>query len=442
MENAGRAIARAIRARITPCRTLVLAGPGNNGGDGYVAARLLHQAGWPVAVAATAPPRKGTDAALAASRWKGPNLRFGARAAARAELVIDAVFGAGLSRDVAGVIAETLQAAKRVVAVDVPSGLDGATGAVRGFAPQAEFTVTFFRKKPGHLLYPGRRLCGELVLADIGLPASVLTKVKPRLWENGPDLFTLPCLDTEDHKYARGTVSVIAGTMTGAARLAAMAARRAGAGLVSMAAETHAEILRAGDPGVIVRGEKLPVLLRDPRFKTWVCGPGLDLGDAARGLAALVATSCQIVGDGGIFAVAAGRPDALRGVAVITPHDGEFTRVFGEIGSDRVVAARRAAKTTGAVVVLKGASSIIAAPDGRAAINTNAPAYLASAGTGDVLAGIIAAMLAQKLAPFDAALAGVWLHGEAGSLAGPGMIAEDLLAALKNLRQAPFWPPF
>ena len=164
MANAGRAVARAVRARFRPCRTLVLAGPGNNGGDGYVAARLLQQEGWPVALASLATPRAGSDAAAAALDWHGPAAAFHPETAARAELVIDAVFGAGLSRDVDGLVADTLRAARRVVAVDVPSGLDGTNGAIRGYAPQAALTVTFFRLKPGHLLLPGRELCGDLAL--------------------------------------------------------------------------------------------------------------------------------------------------------------------------------------------------------------------------------------------------------------------------------------
>ncbi|MBR0670941.1 NAD(P)H-hydrate epimerase, partial [Neoroseomonas soli] len=237
MEAAGRAVARAAMRHFRPCRTLVLAGPGNNGGDGYVAARLLEQAGWPVAVAALAPPQEGSDAALAAARWRGPMVRFAAEEAARAALVIDAVFGAGLARPVEGVVAGALAAARGpVLAVDVPSGLDGATGQVRGFAPRAAVTVTFFRLKPGHLLLPGRELCGETMLAEIGLPGTVLDQVAPRAWRNAPGLWRLPEPGIAAHKYTRGHVTILAGAgMTGAARLAAAGARRAGAGLVTLA---------------------------------------------------------------------------------------------------------------------------------------------------------------------------------------------------------------
>jgi len=250
MENAGRAVARAVRARMRPCRTLVLCGPGNNGGDGYVVARHLAAAGWPVWVASLAPPRG--DAAAAAARWHGMSAPFTPEAAARAELVIDAVFGAGLGRDLDPGLTDVLRAARRVVAVDVPSGLDGATGAVRGFAPQAVLTVTFFRRKPGHLLLPGRFLCGETVLADIGLPEAALP-AGVRTFENHPALWPLPQPSPEDHKYSRGHVTVLGGpAMTGAARLAAAAARRAGAGMVTIAATGSADIYRAGEAGTLV----------------------------------------------------------------------------------------------------------------------------------------------------------------------------------------------
>src|SRR4051812_16753145 len=250
MENAGRAVARAVQARFRPCRTLVLCGPGNNGGDGYVVARLLEREGWPVTVAALAAPRDGSDAALVHARWRGLFVLFTAEEAARADLVIDAVFGAGLSRDLDPAVADVLRAARQVVAIDVPSGLDGATGAVRGFAPHATLTVTFFRLKPGHLLLPGRDLCGETVLADIGMPVGVLDHVAARAFRNEPGLWTLPDLATDAHKYTRGHVTVVGGpAMTGAARLAADAARRAGAGLVTIAALGSAEVYRGGAAG-------------------------------------------------------------------------------------------------------------------------------------------------------------------------------------------------
>jgi len=431
MENAGRAVARAVRARFRPCRTLVLAGPGNNGGDGYVAARLLEQAGWPVTLAALAPPRAGSDAADAALRWHGPSAPFAPAEATRAELVVDAVFGAGLARDVDGIVADTLRAARRVVAVDVPSGLDGATGAVRGYAPEAALTVSFFRLKPGHLLLPGRVLCGEIVLADIGMPGAVLQQVPARCFANLPELWHVPTPEPDAHKYSRGHVTVAGGaTMTGAARLAADAARRGGAGLVTIAASGRGDVYRSGSPGVLVSDAPLGELLEDTRRHVWVCGPGLGPDAARATLPPLLAAGRCVVADADVFSAFAGDPDALRGAAVLTPHAGEFARTFGSIGVDRLGAARAAAARTGAVVLLKGADTIIAAPDGTVAINASAPPWLATAGSGDVLAGLIGGLLAQGMAPWDAAAAGAFLHGRAAVLAGPGLLAEDLLPAL------------
>jgi ADP-dependent NAD(P)H-hydrate dehydratase / NAD(P)H-hydrate epimerase len=436
MAAAGRAVARAIVRRMRPCRTLVLCGPGNNGGDGYVVARLLAERGWPVTVAALAGPRAGSDAEGAAARWRGPTVAFSAAETARAALVVDAVFGAGLSAPVGEPVAGVLAAARRVVAVDVPSGVDGATGLVRGTAPQAELTVTFFRRKPGHVLLPGRDLCGELVVADIGIPESVLTGIAPQGFANGPGLWRLPGHHAEDHKYTRGFVTVLGGaTMPGAARLAAAAARHGGAGMVTIAAGDAAPLYRATEPGLLVADETPEHLLEDARRTTWICGPGLGAEAARAALPLLLAAGRQVVVDADALTVCAGAPERLRGATVLTPHAGEFARVFGTPEPDRLSAVRAAAALVGAVVLLKGSDTIIAAPDGRAAINGNAPPWLATAGAGDVLSGLIGALLALGMPAWDAACAGAWLHGAAAQLAGPGLVAEDLPAALSRLRR-------
>lgn len=441
MEAAGRAVARAIRARFRPGRTLVLAGPGNNCGDGYVAARYLEQAGWPVSVAALAPPNPGSAAAAASARWRGPMVPFTEAEAARAGLVVDALFGAGVTRPLAPEVTKVLRAAAApIVAVDVASGLDGATGQMLGYAPQAALTVSFFRLKPGHLLLPGRALCGETVLADIGLPEAVLEDIAPRCWRNHPALWSLPSLDLSAHKYTRGHLTILAGAaMPGAARLAALAARLLGAGLVTLHAETLelAAMLRAAAPGQLVSDATLDALLSDARRKVWVAGPGLLPHEATRvAIRSIIDSGKTLVADAGALTAAADHPELLRGAAVITPHAGEFTRLFGAPGVDRLGAARAAAARLGTVVVLKGPDSIIAAPDGRVIINDNAPPSLASAGTGDILAGAIAALLAQGMAPFEAAAAGVWLHGAGAANAPAGLIAEDLPALLAEARQA------
>ena len=439
MDAAGRAVARAIRAKFRPCRTLVLAGPGNNGGDGYVAARYLEQAGWPVSVAALEGPSPGTAAAAAAARWHGPMVAFGAAEAARAGLVVDALFGAGLTRPFAPEVTQVLRAVQApLVAVDVPSGLDGATGQVLGYAPQAALTISFFRLKPGHVLLPGRALCGDTVLADIGLPGVVLAGIAPRCWRNHPSLWPLPGLEVSAHKYTRGHLTILAGAaMPGAARLAASAARRLGAGLVTLHAENLelAAILRADAPGQLVSDATLGALLGDTRRQVWLAGPGLLPNEATRAaIRTIIEASKILVADAGALMAAAEAPDLLRGAAVITPHAGEFTRLFGAPGADRLAATRAAAARLGAVVVLKGPDSIIAAPDGRVIINDNAPPSLATAGTGDVLAGAIAALLTQGMPPFEAAAAAVWLHGAAAHAGPAGLIAEDLPPLMAQAR--------
>jgi hydroxyethylthiazole kinase-like uncharacterized protein yjeF len=432
MANAGRAVARAVAARFRPCRTLILCGPGNNGGDGYVAARLLQSAGWPVAIAALDRPRKGSDAAVAAHGWSGPMADFAPSSVARASLVIDAVFGAGLSRDVDGVVADTLAAAHRLVAIDVPSGLDGENGAVRGFAPNAQLTVTFFRLKPGHLLLPGRSLCGQIVLADIGLPNTVLSDIGPRMTVNHPTSWHVPVPAEDGHKYDRGHVTIVGGAaMTGAAQLAAAGARRGGAGLVTIVAPSEAaNVYRGGAYGVIVTEDSISDLVQDERRQVWVCGPGLGAAAARAVLPVLISAKRHVVVDADALSAFHDDPDSLSGAAVLTPHAGEFTRVFGPPGNDRPRAALAAAERTGAVVLLKGADTVVAAPDGRVSINASAPPWLATAGAGDVLAGLIGALLAQGMPPWEAASAAAWLHGRAAVIAGPGMLAEDLPPAL------------
>jgi hydroxyethylthiazole kinase-like uncharacterized protein yjeF len=364
--------------------------------------------------------------------FSGPKADFRPAAAARASLVIDAVFGAGLSRDIDTLVADTLAAAPRSVAVDVPSGLDGETGAVRGFARAAVLTVTFFRLKPGHLLLPGRDLCGKIVLADIGLSASVLRHIHVQTRVNDPLLWQLPILTDAGHKYDRGHVTVVGGAgMTGAARLAADGARRAGAGLVTIAApQTAADIYRTGAAGVIVSEAPIAELLQDGLRNVWVCGPGLGPAAARQVLPMLVGAQKTVVADADALTAFAGAPGGLVGAAVLTPHAGEFSRVFGPLGQDRPRAAVAASARTGAIVLLKGADTIVAAPDGRVSINASAPPWLATAGAGDVLAGLIAGLLAQGMPSWEAASAAAWLHGRAAVIAGTGMIAEDILPTL------------
>lgn len=446
MENAGAAVANAIQQRWTVRPVLVLCGPGNNGGDGFVAARLLLAAAWPVRVAALVPLSElRGDAADHAARWLGPVEAVAPAALEGAELVIDALFGAGLTRPLQGpavqVLAEASVRKLPIVAVDVPSGLMGDTGADLGAVPAA-LSVSFFRKKPGHLLQPGRRLCGELLMADIGTPATVWNHLQPMAFENAPSLWreALPTLQPESHKYQRGHALLWGGwPSTGAARLAARAAARMGAGLVTVAVpEAALAVYAAALTSIMVspvgQAEDFNQLLRDARFTGLLIGPGAGLGPSTRErVLRLLKAGRPTVLDADALTVFQPTPSqlfaAIRSPCVLTPHEGEFARLFAAEG-DKLQRARAAARQSGAVVVLKGSDTVIAAPDGRAILNANAPPTLATAGSGDVLAGMVLGLLTQGMEPFLAAAAAVWMHGEVAQQFGPGLIAEDLSEGL------------
>jgi hydroxyethylthiazole kinase-like uncharacterized protein yjeF len=452
MENAGRTVANAVAERFAPCRTVVLCGPGNNGGDGFVAARHLAGRGFDVQVAA-GEGHQG-DAGEMASRWQGRRTPLAYAALDHAGLVVDAMFGAGLSRPLEGGTRAMVEAVNRssalVVSVDVPSGIDGDSGKVMGAAVEADVTVTFFRLKPAHLLLPGRMLCGEILLTDIGIPANACAGI--RLFENSPFLWgaSYPWPQIDAHKYARGHCLVLSGPAhaTGAARLAARGALRIGAGLVSVGCEKDAVAANAAHLTAIMvkpfEGAKgLAALLADRRLNTAIAGPGLGVSPQTRALVeAVLASGTQIVLDADALTVFKGEPKSLfarvKQAAVLTPHEGEFERLFPgllESATSKVEAARTAAARAGAVVLLKGADTVVAAPPqngdgGRAAINANAPPTLATAGAGDVLSGFIGGLLAQGMPAFEAACAATWLHGDAAGRFGSGLIAEDLAEIL------------
>lgn len=444
MEAAGVAIARAIQRRFARQRVAVLCGPGNNGGDGFVVARLLAQSGWDVRLALFGPRTalKG-DAALHAERWTGPVAELSPAVLDGASLVVDALFGAGLTRKLDGaalaVVQEINRRALDCVGVDIPSGVHGDSGQVLGeAAPRCRLTVTFFRRKPGHLLAPGRFLCGETVVADIGIPASVLAEIEPALHANDPALWRdqFPWPRPEAHKFARGHAVIVGGgQLTGAGRLAARAALRVGAGLVTVACPASTVAIYAGALATVMVA---PVddqaafveLLGDTRKNAVLLGPGngVTMATQMRVLAALSAEK-RCVLDADAISVFADDPAslfrAIRSPCLLTPHEGEFARLFSVTG-DKLARARAAATLSGAVVLLKGPDTVIAAPDGRAVINGNAPPGLATAGAGDVLAGLTVGLMAQHVPPFEAACMAAWLHGEAATQFGPGLIAEDL----------------
>ncbi len=442
MEAAGAAVTREIVARFAPGPVSILCGPGNNGGDGFVVARLLRAAGWPVRLGllGTREALRG-DAAVMAARWDGAVEAASPAVLEGAGLVVDALFGAGLSRPLDGdaALVVAAMAGRRVVAIDVPSGVSGDTGEILGSAPQAALTVTFFRRKPGHLLYPGRGLCGETVVAEIGIPSSVLEAIVPSNFANGTalwlDVFPMPKAD--GHKYDRGHAVVVGGAvLTGAARLAARAAARIGAGLVTIAADPRAlPVYAAGPASLMVRPMStladFAALIDDPRRNVVLLGPGngADAACSARVRAALAARKSCVLDADALSSFAGDPPDLfarLNADCVLTPHDGEFARLFPEISGDRLSRARTAARRANAVVLLKGADTVVAEPGGRTAINANAPPWLATAGSGDVLAGLIAGLRAQGMPAFEAACAAVHVHGAAAARFGPGLVADDL----------------
>ncbi|MCZ6523136.1 MAG: NAD(P)H-hydrate dehydratase [Alphaproteobacteria bacterium] len=459
MENAGAGVAREIIARWEPGRAAVLCGPGNNGGDGFVVARHLAEAGWEVRLGLMgAIERLAGDAALMAGRWQGEVLGLGSALLEGCDLVVDALFGAGLARALEGEVRTLVEAvnaaAAPAVAIDVPSGVDGDSGEVLGAAIEAALTVTFFRRKPGHLLLPGRGLAGEVVVVDIGIPEAALAEVAPKQHENGPELWLAhyPWPRPEGHKYSRGHAVVVSGgaESTGAARLGARAALRVGAGLVTVASPPDALAINASQlTAVMTRAfagtAGLGELLGDPRKNAVLLGPGNGVEPETRDnvLAALGLDKACVL-DADALTVFADDPgalfSALRAPSLLTPHDGEFARLFPELvglgAGGKLARARGAAESSGAVVLLKGPDTVIAAPDGRAAINSNAPPELATAGSGDVLGGLALGLMAQGLAPFEAGCAAAWLHGAAAAEVGPGLIAEDLAEVLPAVLRA------
>ena len=461
MERAGQAVAAAALRRFPGAlRFAVLCGPGNNGGDGYVAARALQAAGAAVTVHALGDTAAlAGDAATAFARFSGTVAPLAAYAPRPGDVVVDALFGAGLSRDVPPAVADLIETVCRkallpVLAVDLPSGVDGRTGQVRGAAFEAAATVTFMCRKPGHLLLPGRSLAGDIEVFDIGIPARLLARHADHMRVNVPAIWrlALPAPDGGTHKYGRGHLAVFSGpaAATGAARLSADAGLRAGAGLVTLlspreALSTNAAHLTAAMLKPVDGEADLSALLEDRRLETFVLGPGFGDGRRARAYVRLLAEGGRrLVLDADGISAFRDDPAALFRLfsegsprLVLTPHDGEFARLFPDLAADETLSkidrAREAAARSNGILILKGADTVIAAPDGRVLVNANAPPWLATAGSGDVLAGIVGAHLAQGMPAFEAAASAVWRHGEAGRIAGEGLTAEDLPGAIPPL---------
>lgn len=460
MERAGQAVAAsALRHYPQARRFVVLCGRGNNGGDGYVAARALQESG-----AAVVPYHFGDldrlkGAAKAAyEACRAVPIPLAEYCAAEGDVVIDAIFGAGLSRDVPDEVLNVIrivgEAGVPVLSVDLPSGLCGRRGVPLGAALQADRTVTFVARKPGHVLMPGRSLFGTLEVFDIGVPDRIVMQHAGVVTENAPSCWSssLPRLGEETHKFKRGHLSVFSGPSqaTGAARLTAMSGLKSGAGIVTILAPAEAvPVLSATLTAVMVSPvddqAALDDWLSDKRHATYVLGPGFGDFEKARRFVAALKNKALVLDADGITAFK-DSPEALFSLfaspapRVLTPHEGEFTRLFPKIAADttlgKIEKAQAAAAMSNAVIIYKGADTVIAAPDGRARVNTNAPPFLSTAGSGDVLAGIAGGLLAQGVPAFDAASAAVWLHGVAGHRAGPGLTAEDLVHVLRPFDQA------
>jgi len=455
MENAGNGVAEDVVKRFARgTKVVVLCGPGRNGGDGFVAARRLRERGYHIRLALLGDKNKlPSEAKEMAKRWDETIEPMTPECLDGAQLIVDAIFGSGLRDDVSGVpaqmIADVTKRGLPVVAVDMPTGIDATSGQIRGTAFKAVSTVSFYRRKTGQVLYPGRTYCGDVTAFDIGIPASVMKEVGPRAFSDQPDLWLkyYPRLKLTGHKYDRGHAVIVSGEMerTGAARLGARAALRMGAGVVSLASSKSAFYINAAQLTSVMidafdGADELSELLSDERTSAVMIGPGAGVSEETQqNVVAVLSSHAAAVIDADGLTSFEDDPSALfeqikyrESPAILTPHEGEFARIFPDLmdESSKLERARAAAEMSGAVIVLKGADTVIAAPNGVAGLVENAPAWLATAGTGDVLAGIITGLLAQGMDALDAAMAGVWIHGETARHIGAGMISEDMADTL------------
>ncbi len=460
MENAGRGVAEEVVRRYPRgSRVTVLCGPGNNGGDGFVCARFLRERGYHVRLALLGRQEElSRDPKEMARRWDEAIEPMSLQSLEGAQIIVDAIYGTGLRDNITGVPAQMIEEVTArnlpVVAVDVPTGIDATSGTVKGLAFKAAATVTFFRRKTGHILLPGRLYCGDVRAVEIGIPGSVLGDIAPRTFANDPDFWLryFPKLKIDGHKYDRGHAVVVSGPMesTGAGRLAARTALRSGSGLVTIATSKAAFYINAAQlTAVMVAPYDGPAglsdILTDTRITAVLIGPGAGTDPDVKDLVSSVLASdaIAVLDAEGITAFQDAPAELFDQIkarpapTIMTPHEGEFKKVFPELESEpsKLERARRAAEMSGAVIILKGPDTVVAAPDGLASISENAPPWLATAGSGDVLAGLVTGLLAQGMAAFDAASAAVWIHGELAVAFGPGMIADDMPDLLPGVLQ-------
>lgn len=453
IQSAGDVLLMAVHSHFANAHdVLIVSGIGNNGGDGFVLAERLANSGRNVSVTILGDASDiSGDAKLAYDAMPDtikyddhPNYD-------NYDLIVDAIFGAGLCREIKGIYAEAVSqintSPTKVLSVDLPSGINGATGHILGCAVQADVTATFFRKKPGHILCPGRFYCGEIALGQIGIQNAVLDEIAPACYLNAPHLWldNYPFPDPLGHKYDKGHALAISAGLekSGAARLMAKASLRIGAGLVTIACPQDTLSAHAARTDAIMLSpmDGLNDLLSDARINSICLGPGLDPDVHTRQLVEdVLKLDKSIVLDAGALTAFSNKPDDLFSAigsraapTILTPHDGEFARLFPEIDKSigKIDQAKVAANLAGATIILKGPDTVIAEPNGRIAVSNNAPAWLATAGSGDVLCGMISGLLAQGMPEFEAACAAVWFHGEAGNISGPGLISSELELALK-----------
>jgi ADP-dependent NAD(P)H-hydrate dehydratase / NAD(P)H-hydrate epimerase len=460
MENAGRGVTEEVVRRFARgSKVSVLCGPGNNGGDGFVCARTLRERGYQVRLALICRPDElGPDSKEMARRWDEQIEPLVPRAIEGAEVIVDAILGSGLKGPVNGVVGQIIEQVNErelpVVAVDVPTGIDPTFGSIQGVAFKAVSTVTFFRRKTGHVLLPAKRYCGDVRAVDIGIPNTVLAEIVPQTFVNEPDFWLryFPRMKPDGHKYDRGHAVVVSGPMesTGAARLGARAALRVGAGLVSVATSKAAFYINAAQlTSIMVAAYEgaggLAEVLADTRRNAVLIGPGAGAtAETRENVAAVLSSEATVVIDAEGLTAFEANPQELFGLiqsrtapTILTPHKGEFDAIFPELDNaeSKLEQAKRAAEISGAVVVFKGPDTVVSAPDGLSAITEGSPPWLATAGTGDVLAGLIVGLCAQGMSPLDAAVAGVWIHSDIARSVGPGMIAEDMAPMLPALLQ-------